>query len=81
MNSPRRPPPPTAPRVVADAAPGSGLSTQQIGVRVSYNLLEALNKRAKDERRTLAAMIRVCLQDEIERYALGLTPPRLDASA
>jgi hypothetical protein len=41
--------------------------TRQIAVRLPHDLIKALEKRAKEERRPLAALIRLILQDEAAR--------------
>jgi hypothetical protein len=56
--------------------------TRQIAVRLPRDLIKALEKRAKNERRPLAAMIRLILQDEMardarrrpSRHAVSVTP-------
>jgi hypothetical protein len=39
--------------------------TRQIAVRLPHDLLQALEKRAEEERRPLAALIRLILEDEV----------------
>jgi hypothetical protein len=41
--------------------------TRQIAVRLPHDLIKALERRAKEERRPLAALIRLILQDEVRR--------------
>jgi hypothetical protein len=43
--------------------------TKQIAVRLPREALKTLEKRAKEERRPLAMLIRLILLDEIERDA------------
>jgi hypothetical protein len=43
--------------------------TRQIAVRLPHDLIKALEKRAREERRPLAALIRLILQDEVARSA------------
>jgi hypothetical protein len=40
---------------------------RQIAVRLPHHLIRALEKRANEERRPLAALIRLILQDEVGR--------------
>jgi hypothetical protein len=46
-----------------------GIADQTDRSQVPHDLIKALEKRAKEERRPLAAMIRLILQDEVRRDA------------